>query len=618
MINGTGLPPVVQSDQRLTGSAVLVETAAITEIAHSAYQLDQIRAAREERMRLGQTDEDGEDEGDLEVEGEGPMPKYPRGMLKFELSDGTTTLRAIEYRSIPEISLGKTPLGFKMLLKNPLMRHGIIFLEPNTVELLGHQTIDRELLQSSDFKRGLRVRLGLPDQPENDPQQPVAQQTIPEIPQAPPLRSPLREISPPPDLPPNPTYNDDANLEPRRRKLPSTNTTAVPTQASTAPSATLVASQFPTTTSQYFSNSATSSVTANTGLNGLNLGLTTAQASQAPAQDEHDDDEEAMYSYFDSAIFLEAPDTFGPDENAAPPPPAVVAQSSTSSKPIQPQPSRMGMTSSSTTTLSSSSASTKPTPTTRSLVPEDSIEIVSFTSSQAPPNSQPPAQTQSRGKGKGKGKEKVTSSNRGSSSGPVIDVSGDLDLDLDPLFLKDSDEVEPMQYADAEFQRQQRKEFTRKSGSGSPTSSVVDSASARHGGGRGQGRPIKPLPKPRKSLQSSQGSSQPQNSQSRSQSQSREVIEIGSDSSSSSSPRIPDAKLFPKARGGRGGNIDFLDDDGDFNDEEEEQYDKENMPVMTRHVRRKIASSEGVGLSGGIFGSGRRQGADVIELSDED
>lgn len=120
MLEGTGLPiHITQSDHReantrLTGPPVLVEIVAITEIASSAYQLDQIRVAREERMRLGQTDDDEGGEGDLEIEGEGPMPKYPRGMLRFQLSDGTTTLSAIEYRSLPDLVLGKTKLGFKV------------------------------------------------------------------------------------------------------------------------------------------------------------------------------------------------------------------------------------------------------------------------------------------------------------------------------------------------------------------------------------------------------------------------------------------------------------------------------------------------------------------------
>jgi len=47
-----------------------------------------------------------------------------------------------------------------MLLKTPLIRHGIAFLEPDAVELLGHKTNDREKLQPSDFAHGLRARMG--------------------------------------------------------------------------------------------------------------------------------------------------------------------------------------------------------------------------------------------------------------------------------------------------------------------------------------------------------------------------------------------------------------------------------------------------------------------------
>lgn len=47
-----------------------------------------------------------------------------------------------------------------MLLKNPVIRHGIAFLEQNSVELLGYQTADREALQKMDFARGLRFRMG--------------------------------------------------------------------------------------------------------------------------------------------------------------------------------------------------------------------------------------------------------------------------------------------------------------------------------------------------------------------------------------------------------------------------------------------------------------------------
>lgn len=120
MLQGSGIPVGVtqtnstQANSYLGGTPILVEIVAITEIGTSACQLEQIRVTREERMRLGQTDDGGDVEADLEVEGEGPVPRYPRGMLRFDLSDGSTTINAIEYRPIPEIALGQTPLGFKV------------------------------------------------------------------------------------------------------------------------------------------------------------------------------------------------------------------------------------------------------------------------------------------------------------------------------------------------------------------------------------------------------------------------------------------------------------------------------------------------------------------------
>ncbi|KXN88604.1 RecQ-mediated genome instability protein 1 [Leucoagaricus sp. SymC.cos] len=637
MLGGTGLPIyVTQSEHRaansrLEGTPILVEIAAMTEIAHSAYQLDQIRAAREERMRLGQTDDDEEGEGDLEVEGEGPMPKYPRGMLKFELSDGTTTLSAVEYRPLHDIVLGRTPLGFKMLLKNPILRCGIAFLEPDTVELLGYQTADREVHQRTDFARGLRARMGLPlepiEEPENDPEQ--QQQLVP--PQNPPVpaRSPLREISPPPELPINSTYNDDENLEPRRRKLPSTNTTAVTTQASTAVSATLVGpSHSGTTASRYFNANSSTASSSNTNLGGLNLGLTTAQASQAPARDNvPDDNDEDLYSQFNGSVSISA-SAYGPDENAPPPsqptkPPSQQLSNTGPTRPTMPSSlaSSMTLPSSSSSTSTATAGASNATSNAnvkakrlqaiqRALAAEPSIEIISFTPSQAQIVNN-----------NNKGKNKEISTSRRSSSTPGIDSDR---LELDAQLLKDLDEVEALRFADPEFKKQQEEEFGRISGAG--------------GGG---GRPIKPLPRPRKSLNSSQqsASSQPNRSQANSQnhsqtssrsqslSQSNEVIEIDSDSDSiSRKPKPPRAKPQVSSQWNQRVDVDlFNDDDDDFMIDaelEDEQYDKENMPVMTRHVRRKVASSDGATLSGGLFGNHGRGGGgtsgEVIELSDED
>jgi hypothetical protein len=57
----------------------------------------------------------GAEEGAVDEPGE-EIPNYPRSMLRFELGDGSVKFEAMEYRSIPEIQLGVTKLGYKARL----------------------------------------------------------------------------------------------------------------------------------------------------------------------------------------------------------------------------------------------------------------------------------------------------------------------------------------------------------------------------------------------------------------------------------------------------------------------------------------------------------------------
>ncbi|KAJ6576612.1 hypothetical protein DFH09DRAFT_1078188 [Mycena vulgaris] len=280
MSHGTGIPLALLTapSGTLTGP-ILVEITAITEVGSSALSLDQVRVARAERLAAGAGAGDGENEADLEVDGEGPVPNYPRSMLRFELSDGATPLPAIEYRPLPDLVLGVTPLGYKLVLRNVFIRRGIAFLEPACVTFKGHQTEDREILQEADFARGLRHRLGRPEpEPELAPQvqQAAAVQPAP----APPpqeIRSPLREISPPPSptLPVETHHHSDDEDQPRRRRVP-------------APPSTAASSTSTLVTSAYFpSNGATGSA-PRPGHMGLVLSPTRA----GPIEIDSDSDEE--------------------------------------------------------------------------------------------------------------------------------------------------------------------------------------------------------------------------------------------------------------------------------------------------------------------------------------
>ncbi|KIJ05380.1 hypothetical protein PAXINDRAFT_93539, partial [Paxillus involutus ATCC 200175] len=45
---------------------------------------------------------------------EGPVPRFPRGVLMFELSNGCTTFSDIEFRSLAKLESGIMPLGHKV------------------------------------------------------------------------------------------------------------------------------------------------------------------------------------------------------------------------------------------------------------------------------------------------------------------------------------------------------------------------------------------------------------------------------------------------------------------------------------------------------------------------
>lgn len=116
---GTGFPDDITTANDLTvqGSSILVQIVDITEIGHSAFSLTNVRQTRLDQEDLaGLARQNEEDENQNQVdEDAGPIPKYPRSMLKLQLSDGTVTMPAIEFKRIPGLELGVTPLGCKVI-----------------------------------------------------------------------------------------------------------------------------------------------------------------------------------------------------------------------------------------------------------------------------------------------------------------------------------------------------------------------------------------------------------------------------------------------------------------------------------------------------------------------
>ncbi|EPQ54219.1 hypothetical protein GLOTRDRAFT_11659, partial [Gloeophyllum trabeum ATCC 11539] len=106
-VPGTGLPPDIftYDGMRLQGP-ILVQISAITDIGQSAFSLQNVRQTRLDRADLAGLGQEGDED-------EGPIPRYPRSMLRFQLSDGNLSIKAVEYRKLPQLELGETPLGYK-------------------------------------------------------------------------------------------------------------------------------------------------------------------------------------------------------------------------------------------------------------------------------------------------------------------------------------------------------------------------------------------------------------------------------------------------------------------------------------------------------------------------
>jgi len=121
-VAGTGIP-IPQNDEggdlhniTLFFTPTLVQIHSIAEIGASAFTLkttlEQRRDIISGATRIRRLEDEEEDATQAAKE-KGPPP-YARSMLSLLVSDGRTALRAIEYRRIPELTLGVTPLGTKV------------------------------------------------------------------------------------------------------------------------------------------------------------------------------------------------------------------------------------------------------------------------------------------------------------------------------------------------------------------------------------------------------------------------------------------------------------------------------------------------------------------------
>ncbi|KAG6374395.1 hypothetical protein JVT61DRAFT_4432 [Boletus reticuloceps] len=210
-VPGSGIDPLLVSSQPESSSTPIQRPTPCPpspspekENGRDSFSILNTHQTRLDRADLGLAH--GENAEQHRDEDEGPVPRFPRGMLRFELSDGLTTFRAIEFRPLPQLELDTTPLGYKMFLNSTPIRNGIAFLEPSNVILKGYRTEDHDINSQQVFLSLLRKRLGRPDPP---PEAPIAAQPRVNPPESVPAQ-PARQHQPPPVArPPSPPTDLD-------------------------------------------------------------------------------------------------------------------------------------------------------------------------------------------------------------------------------------------------------------------------------------------------------------------------------------------------------------------------------------------------------------------------
>lgn len=159
-------------------TSVLVQIVGITDIGVSAQnQIDVLEARRAVKQSPGMAallDNDpasdpaptqgGEDHmrafGEQEEANSRSTTVFQRSMLQLLVSDGhSPPVPAFERVRIPQLSLGTTSLGCKLLLKGAMVRKGQIVLEPSVVTVKGGSI--PELQQDADLTKMniLRARI---------------------------------------------------------------------------------------------------------------------------------------------------------------------------------------------------------------------------------------------------------------------------------------------------------------------------------------------------------------------------------------------------------------------------------------------------------------------------
>ncbi|WWC90614.1 uncharacterized protein L201_005550 [Kwoniella dendrophila CBS 6074] len=156
-------------DKILFQRPTLLQIHYLSEIGYSAFQIQTTMEQRSEVLsgqsliRRMPNEEDFTAEEDQNQVEEGKVPPYQRSMLKFELSDGRQTIKAIEYKRLNGLVLGQTSLGCKLLCQKVRCLRNILLLTPENTQVFESSVEHLEAIQKDQFLNDLKRRMGKAD-----------------------------------------------------------------------------------------------------------------------------------------------------------------------------------------------------------------------------------------------------------------------------------------------------------------------------------------------------------------------------------------------------------------------------------------------------------------------
>ncbi|WWC63390.1 uncharacterized protein I303_105990 [Kwoniella dejecticola CBS 10117] len=169
-------PPGELHQKNLFPRPTILQIHHISEIGHSAFQIKHTMEQRSEVLSgqslIRRMEDEDENAGEGEEIEEGKVPPYPRSMLKLELSDGRSIIRAMEYKRINELVLGQTSLGCKVVCTNVRCLRDTLLLTPQNTQVIESSIEHLEQVQKEEFMKDLNRRMGKSeDGPANVPAQ---------------------------------------------------------------------------------------------------------------------------------------------------------------------------------------------------------------------------------------------------------------------------------------------------------------------------------------------------------------------------------------------------------------------------------------------------------------